>query len=182
MNLELVPESATVLHEECLEFDFANPPIDPKELAQSLHDIMIKSDGLGLSANQVGLPYKVFVMRTGDEPFAVFNPKNVDISDRELVMKEGCLSFPNLWLHVKRNPEALVSYQVSTGEWVNKQKLEGLKARVFLHEYDHLLGVTFDERCGELSLSLAKKRRAKAVRLKQKLANKIASQALSSSS
>ena len=63
MNLELVPESATVLHEECLTFDFKNPPYDPKELAKSLHDKMVSQDGLGLSANQVGIPYRIFVMR-----------------------------------------------------------------------------------------------------------------------
>jgi peptide deformylase len=48
---------------------------------------MLKSDGLGLSANQVGLPYRVFVMRTGEKPYAVFNPKGVDVSEKELSMK-----------------------------------------------------------------------------------------------
>ena len=100
MNLEFVPETSPVLLQECKEFDFENPPFDPKEFVQSLHDKMIKSDGLGLSANQVGQPYRVFVMRTGEKPYAVFNPRIVDVSDKELTMKEGCLSFPLLYLNV----------------------------------------------------------------------------------
>jgi len=98
IELNLVSETSPVLLQECKEFDFNNPPFDPKEFAQALHDKMIKNDGLGLSANQVGQPYRVFVMRTSEKPYAVFNPKIVDVSDKELTMKEGCLSFPLFFL------------------------------------------------------------------------------------
>ena len=158
MNLEFVPESATVLHEQCLEFDFANPPINPKELAQSLHDIMVKSDGLGLSANQVGLPYKVFVMRTGDEPFAVFNPKIVDISDRELVMKEGCLSFPLLYLNVKRPDGVRIRYQKEDGS-TTTEKFIGMTARIALHEFDHMLGKLYTQKASAFETQRAMRKR-----------------------
>jgi peptide deformylase len=182
-DLKLITENNPLLKQQCEDWNFKADG-DPTELITAMTKIMLNpaTQGIGLAAPQCGVMKNIFIMGTDENLIAVINPKIDElIGDKEIYL-EGCLSFPNLWLHVKRNPEALVSYQVSTGEWVNKQKLEGLKARVFLHEYDHLLGVTFDERCGELSLSLAKKRRAKAVRLKQKLANKIASQALSSSS
>ena len=117
MNLEFVPETSPVLLQECKEFNFDNPPFDPKEFAQALHDKMIKSDGLGLSANQVGQPYRVFVMRTGNEPYAVFNPRVVDVSDKELTMKEGCLSFPLLYLNVKRPDSIRIRFQDETNTY-----------------------------------------------------------------
>jgi len=63
MNLEFVPESSSMLLQPSKEFDFANPPFDPKEFAESLYNTMARHDGLGLSAVQVGHPYRVFAMR-----------------------------------------------------------------------------------------------------------------------
>ena len=129
--------------------------------------------GLGLSANQVGIQKNVIIMGTDERLIACINP-SVDelIGDKEIYL-EGCLSFPDLWLHVKRHPECIVTYQTVDGELVEKKHMKGLEARVFLHEYDHLLGVTFDERVtSALSLELAKKRRAKKQRLTAKLIKK----------
>jgi peptide deformylase len=158
MNLELVSESATVLHEECLEFDFANPPYDPKELAQALHDKMVSQDGLGLSANQVGIPYRVFVMRTGEEPFAIFNPKVVDVSDREISMKEGCLSFPLLYLSVKRPDFVRIRFQDENGE-TRTEKFIGMTARIALHEFDHMLGKVYTQKASAFETQRAIRKR-----------------------
>ena len=158
MNLELVPESATVLHEECLQFDFANPPYDPKELAQALHDKMISQDGLGLSANQVGIPYRVFVMRTGKEPFAMFNPKVVDVSDKEIPMKEGCLSYPLLFLSVKRPDTVRIRYQNVDGE-TNTEQFIGMTARIAQHEFDHMLGKVYTEKASAFETQRAMRKR-----------------------
>jgi peptide deformylase len=158
MNLELVPESATVLHEECLQFDFANPPYDPKELAQALHDKMISQDGLGLSANQVGIPYRVFVMRTGDEPFAIFNPKIVDVSDKEIPMKEGCLSYPLLFLSVKRPDSVRIRFQNEEGE-TRTEKFIGMTARIAQHEFDHMLGKVYTQKASAFETQRAMRKR-----------------------
>lgn len=158
MNLEFVPETSSTLLTECEEFDFSNPPCDPKELAQALHDKMLKSDGLGLSANQVGLPYKVFVMRTGDEPFAMFNPKIVDISDNELVMKEGCLSFPLLYLNVKRPDGVRIRYQKEDGS-TTTEKFIGMTARIALHEFDHMLGKVYTQKASQFETQRALRKR-----------------------
>ena len=183
LELTLVSEQDPALKQQCEDWNFKVDG-DPTELITAMTKIMLNpaTQGIGLAAPQCGVMKNIFIMGTDEHLVACINPVVDELIGEKQIYLEGCLSFPNLWLHVKRNPEALISYQTTTGEWVTKQKLEGIKARVFLHEYDHLLGVTFDERCGELSLSLAKKRRAKAIRLKQKLAKKIASQALSSSS
>jgi peptide deformylase len=158
MNLKLVSESSSTLHEECLEFDFNNPPIDPKEFAKSLHDMMVSKDGLGLSANQVGIPYRVFVMRTGDEPFAIFNPRVVDVSNRELVMKEGCMSFPLLYLNIKRPDSVRIRFQNEMGE-TRTEKFIGMSARVALHELDHMLGKVYTTKASKFETERAVRKR-----------------------
>jgi peptide deformylase len=158
MNLEFVPETSPVLLQECKEFDFDNPPFDPKEFAQALHDKMIKSDGLGLSANQVGQPYRVFVMRTGNEPYAVFNPKIVDVSEKELPMKEGCLSFPLLYLSVKRPDSVRIRFQDENGE-IRTEKFIGMTARIALHEFDHMLGRVYTQKATQFETQRALRKR-----------------------
>ena len=158
MNLEFVSESSPVLLQECKEFDFDNPPFDAKEFAQSLHDKMIKSDGLGLSANQVGQPYRVFVMRTGEKPYAVFNPRIVDVSDKELTMKEGCLSFPLLYLNVKRPDSVRIRFQDESGE-TRTEKFIGMTARIAQHEFDHMLGKVYTQKASEFESQRAMRKR-----------------------
>ena len=99
----LVEEASQVLREPPPVFDFDNPPEDPKEIASKMAETMEKFGGIGLSANQCGLPYRMFVMRTmreGDEEAKVepyFNPELVRISQETELMKEGCLSFPDIY-------------------------------------------------------------------------------------
>jgi len=159
MNLKLIPETSPILLQECKEFDFSNPPYDPKEFAQSLHDVMVKNDGLGLSANQVGEPYKVFVIRVdNDKPFAIFNPKIVDVSERELIMKEGCLSFPLLFLSVKRPDGIRIRFQTETGEIVTERFI-GMTARIALHEFDHMNGKVFTQKASSFETQRALRKR-----------------------
>jgi peptide deformylase len=158
IKLNFVSETSPVLLQECEEFDFDNPPCDPKELAQALHDKMLKSDGLGLSANQVGLPYRVFVMRTGEKPYAVFNPKVVDVSEKELSMKEGCLSFPLLYLSVKRPDSVRIRFQDETGE-MRTEKFIGMTARIALHEFDHMLGKVYTQKATQFETQRALRKR-----------------------
>ena len=158
IEMNYVPEDSEILLTECQEFDFTNPPYNPKELAQSLHDKMVKSDGLGLSANQVGIPYKVFVMRTGDEPFAMFNPRIVDISEKEISMKEGCLSFPLLYLSVKRPDAVRIRFQNERGE-TNTERFIGMTARIVLHEFDHMLGKVYTQKASTFETQRALRKR-----------------------
>jgi peptide deformylase len=158
MNLEFVSETSPILLQECKEFDFSNPPFDPKEFAQALHDKMVKSDGLGLSANQVGHPYRVFVMRTANEPYAVFNPRVVDVSDKELTMKEGCLSFPLLYLNVKRPDSIRIRFQDENGE-TRTEKFIGMTARIALHEFDHMLGKVYTQKASSFEAQRAMRKR-----------------------
>lgn len=158
-ELQLIPESSEILKKTQENFDFSNPPYDPKEFAVKLHECMVKNDGLGLSACQVGIPYRVFAMRVdGDEPYVLFNPKVVSVSDKTISMKEGCLSFPLLYMNVKRPDAVRVRFQTYDGETTTKQFI-GMSARVALHELDHMDGVTFLNRASAFEMQRAVRKR-----------------------
>ena len=158
---ELVEEAAQVLRNPTEKFDFDNPQTDPKELEKGLVETMEKYGGLGLSANQVGIDLSVFVMRTQDEGIvAFFNPEITQISKETEMMKEGCLSFPDIYIMLKRPKVVVMDYQTVEGEQ-RSIKLEGLGARCVQHEIDHLNGVIFLQRASQLKIERALKARPK---------------------
>lgn len=137
-------------------FDFNNPPVAPRYLAVSLIETMVANRGLGLAANQVGLPYRVLVMGAENVGFACFNPEILSVEGEETT-QEGCLSFPGLFLKVKRPYRIEVKYTDMAG--VVQQKIfEGLTARIFQHELDHLNGVKFTSLVGPAALDIAKQK------------------------
>ena len=164
---QLIEEASKVLRTPPPEFDFENPPEDPKEIAKNLGEAMDKFGGLGLSANQVGLPYRIFVMRTmheGDEEptnIAYFNPEITRVSQETESLKEGCLSFPDLFLMIKRSKTIEFKYQDEEGE-EHTVMMEGLGARCVLDEVDHLNGILFLQRASRLKIERAMKARTKA--------------------
>ena len=158
---ELVEEAAQVLRNPTEKFDFDNPQTDPKELQAGLVETMEKYGGLGLSANQVGVDLSVFVMRTQDEGIvAFFNPEITQISQETEMMKEGCLSFPDIYIMLKRPKVVVMDYQTVDGE-KRSIKLGGLGARCVQHEIDHLNGVIFLQRASQLKIERALKARPK---------------------
>ena len=144
--MKLVNETDPILNQVCQDYDFENPPFENTEqFAVDLYNAMVKNDGLGLSACQVGYPYRVFAMRTNTEnPLVLFNPRIVDVSENLVSMKEGCLSFPLLYLNVKRPDRVRIRYQEFTGQTITDTFI-GMSARVALHEYDHLEGKVFTQ-------------------------------------
>ena len=146
MELNILPEASPILHEACERFNFDTPQLDAKDFAESLYTLMVKCDGLGLSANQVGHKVQAFAIRIDDDsPTVLFNPKVVDRSDKFINMKEGCLSYPLLFLNIGRPDSVRIRFQDYTGVMQTKQFI-GLSARVALHELDHLQGVTYTHR------------------------------------
>lgn len=141
-------------------FDFENPPMDPKELFINLRDTMIHHHGLGLSANQVGIPYSVFVMgnpRKTDEILGFFNPKILDYSGDLVALEEGCLSFPGLVLSVPRWEN--IRYRATNYEnLTDSGKFSGMSSRIFQHEYDHSEGVVFLDKLSKLKREMALKK------------------------
>ena len=97
---------------------------DRQKLQDELIETMKNFKGLGLSANQVGLMERVFVMYTNfekREATACFNPKITYYGEQEVFMDEGCLSYPGLWLKVKRPYNIFVNYE--NGEIINYAKV-----------------------------------------------------------
>lgn len=135
---------------------------DAVELEKAMCDFMVENRGIGLAANQVGITKRVFVMGSYNienfpEPFALFNPRIIKISDETLLAKEGCLSYPDLWLSVKRPAVIEVEYQDSLGN-THEAAMSGLIARCFQHELDHLDGVCFVDKVSAMKLQLAMKK------------------------
>ena len=158
-KIDLLPEDHPVLHQEPLTWIFDPPQADPKLMYDIMLENMVYHHGLGLSANQIGMPVKVFAMRTDESDNAIvcFNPEITEESKEMVTMEEGCLSFPLLYLK-KRRPEKLtIKYQNVDGDFI-ETKFEGLAARVFHHEMDHMEGKTFLDGVSKILLQSARKK------------------------
>ncbi len=159
MEFNLGPHNTLI--EISTPWDFENDG-DAIQLEADMIDFMERNHGIGLAANQIGLSKRVFVIGSKKidgfpEPFAVFNPVIKDVSKEESLDNEGCLSYPGLWLQVKRPDVIQVEYQDSKGN-IHEVGMSGLIARCFQHEYDHLNGVCFVDKVSSLKLQLAMKR------------------------
>ena len=119
-----------------------------RHVAISMIETMKEHRGIGLAANQVGLGYRLFVMGAEGVGYAFFNPEILEVTGEE-IFKEGCLSFPGLFLPVKRPATVKLRYQDMNGE-IKEQEFSGLSARIILHEYDHLLGIVFTQQVSKI--------------------------------
>ena len=136
------------LYQPTQRFDFYDPPMEPQKLVDLLSEAMCDLGGVGLSANQVGLPFRVFVMgnpTNKESIIPIFNPNIINYSDEQEVAEEGCLSSPGYLLSVRRPVEIRV--RMSTVEDLrDSAKFTGYTSRIFQHEYDHMEGIDFRSR------------------------------------
>lgn len=116
--------------------------------------------GVGLAAPQVGSNCRMFVIEVDGDHLACFNPYVVSVADENDLSQEGCLSFPGLWMKVKRSAWLVGGYYDQYGNQVER-RFDGVAARCFQHELDHLNGITFTGLVSPLVLGMAKKRRNK---------------------
>jgi len=152
-----------LLRVQAPEWDFGNPPVDPATLEKELIETMLAHDGIGLAATQVGLLYRVFVMGwrgAPEEAKAFFNPIVVATVDEVEDLEEGCLSFPGIYVNIKRPKKILARWQNSKGEW-EESEFEGYNCKCFLHELDHLEGIVFQDRVSSLKWALGVKKSKK---------------------
>ena len=122
--------------------------LDRHHLSRVLIDNMIHHNGIGISANQIGIWERAFAMVRdieNNEVMVCFNPRIIKSYSEEVEMEEGCLSYPELFLKVKRPDKIIVKYE-DEDKKTHKIKLEGLASRVFQHEYDHMEGIDFTQR------------------------------------
>jgi peptide deformylase len=161
--LKIVKFPNDILRERMPEFDFANPSMDPIQLEKDLVETMLAHDGIGLAANQVGICTRVFAMGHRDNPDSVqafFNPLVVATVDETEDLEEGCLSFPSIYVNIKRPKKIIARWQNSQGE-LQESEFDGYNCKCFLHELDHLEGIVYQDRVSALKWALAVKKTKK---------------------
>ncbi len=144
-KLSIVENDFDLLHYPSLEVKHFKKPL--RDLAKSMYKTMKKEDGLGISAIQVGEPIRMFVYQTEKmkDPIFAVNPEIVEYSDTKVKDTEGCLSLPGIKKDVERSTQIDVKYLNTFGHPV-VATLQGLEARVFQHEFDHLNGILITDK------------------------------------
>ena len=138
-----------------------------KEIKEKMTDIMLSNGGIGLSANQIGLDAKIFIMGDTKENISlIINPKVLQHTQDTVLELEGCLSFPNVYMKIRRPKEILAEYYDESLEQ-KRTHVKGYGTKVFLHEWDHLHGITFKDRVSNMKWNMALK---KAKKLEKKYA------------
>ena len=155
---ELVKEDDPFLRETPETFNFDNPQVDSEKLVDQLFANMIHHNGVGLSANQIGIPVSVFAMRMDEHALVVFNTEILEWSEETTYMKEGCLSFPGLWVAIERAKSVAVKFQVFDGEEQAGSMID-LSARIFQHESEQMDGDIFIDNVSSFRLKSAMKKR-----------------------
>jgi peptide deformylase len=174
-KLELVNPNHELMNRVPKLFDFEKDKDSACFIGSVLFQKMGDLGGIGLSANQLGLDMQVFVMANNDDKgIYIFNPQIIETSKQEVTFKEGCLSYPGIFLYIKRPLEIKAKYYNEFGE-ENVVVYRGLTARVFQHEYDHMMGTDFTRKVSKFKLNLAKK---KYVNVKKKIIQKHANKTI----
>ena len=142
MIRDLIKSEDPLLHKR---IDLCSYNLDRQFLSKTLIESMIHHNGLGLSANQIGISERAFAMVRDieyNDIIVCFNPRIIKSYTEEVEMEEGCLSYPDLFLNITRPKKIIVKYE-DVDKKFHKLKLDGLSARIFLHEYDHMEGITY---------------------------------------
>ena len=167
--LPLYDENYYMLQQTMPEYKEALPNAYMNKLVARMQMTMQKFGGIGLSANQCGVTSRVFIIGHEDFSIVCINPKVISQSNEMIKTEEGCLSFPGLFCKIDRPAWVDVAFTNQKGENV-ETRLEGLTARCFLHELDHMNGIRFTNHVGAVSLKMAREKQNKRIKLiKRKL-------------
>jgi len=174
--MKLIRETSELLTRPMPAFDFENPIVPAQELIDAMQEVRKENGGVGLAAPQVGVETRVLVIGAGNfesegtEDFnkAFFNPSIKYLEGEESYMIEGCLTFPGLFVKIKRPDVACINYCDENG--VNFEEIfTGMTSRILQHEIDHLDGILFTSRANRVHLEKAKKDRRLSERRRKKL-------------
>lgn len=156
--MKLVSIHDPILKTPTTPIDFNN--MSPRQIefnALSIMETLSTMGGLGLSANQIGLPYRIFALNMGDKIWAIINPVVVDKSTLKSSFQEGCLSYPGLYLKLSRAQSITLKFNAITGEEMT-QTFDGLTATCVQHELDHLDGILYTDLVHPFHLEKAKRK------------------------
>jgi peptide deformylase len=162
--LPLFDENHPMLRQAIPEYDIRKLPSPlTTKLVKRLKMTMKLHNGLGLSANQCGVFERIFVIGSGENVWACINPKIIASSDDIEKDKEGCLSFPGLSVSIDRPKWVEVEYYNENGGQV-QMRFDGLTARCFQHELDHMNGVRMVDKVKPLALQMAREKQKKLIK------------------
>ena len=135
----------------------------PEQVSKNMFDTLKKDAGIGLAGPQIGLLKKIFIIDTTplleDDPLIkkveqlFVNPKILEVSDDQVIYNEGCLSIPGIYKDLYRPAKIRVRYQDLSFNTI-EEELDGMPARIFQHEYDHLEGILFIDKLSALQRKL----------------------------
>ena len=157
MTDDLVNYDDPLLRTHLRKFDF-DGDMDAHTLVDMMHMIREKNGGIGLAANQIGINAQVLIVGTADWRQEFINPESVELHGEMIYLEEGCLSFPELYVKIKRPKGITLTYFDANGT-IHNNSFDGMTSRVIQHELDHLKGITFEAIANPYHLEKAKKRR-----------------------
>ena len=133
-------ENRKILKRKAPDFDFSkHDPKEIKETVSEMRKLMKVSQGVGLSANQAGLDWRMFVAEYRNKFYVMFNPVITKKSEETSTLEEGCLSVPEEYVETERSEIITIEALDRKGKKV-KIRAFGILARIFQHETDHLNG------------------------------------------
>tara|TARA_B100001939_G_C16925295_1_gene611303 strand:- start:1297 stop:1740 length:444 start_codon:yes stop_codon:yes gene_type:complete len=145
--MKLVDTTDERLYQKCSHVEKPQS-LSIKMLRDKMVKLMKREDGIGLAATQVGKSEAIFIMYKGGRIITCINPSISWQSDDVVEMKEGCVSFPNMFIKIWRPSKIIAEYTDIRGKRIT-EKMEGMEARCYQHELDHLSGITFIHRQDE---------------------------------
>ena len=169
MIYTLLESEHPLLSTELPEITAETEPESRQELLDNMVETMKHYGGIGLSANQCGIPIRMFVFGDSKNYIPCFNPKILEYGGPEMPIEEGCLTYPGLFVKIYR-PEWIVAEWEDENRELHKENFTELNSRVFQHEYDHMEGIDFRTRAGRISLNMAQRKVKRAQRKMKKMA------------
>lgn len=132
-------------------------------LLKQLRKTLKQYGALGLSANQCNISERVFVIGTDQFTISCINPKVIEMSDVLIKESEGCLSYPCVFLKIDRPAWIVAEFTDEHGQ-IKQQRLEGMSARCYVHELDHMNGINFVKHVGQASIQVARRKAEKYIK------------------
>lgn len=172
--LPLYDENHPMLQDEIPEYRDPLPSPNMSTLIKRLKMTMKLYGGIGLSANQCGVFERVFVIGTDEFQIACINPRVLEVSDDVDKSSEGCLSFPGFFLKIPRAKSIHAEYTDESGQ-TQRMWLDGITARCYLHELDHMNGIRFIDKVGPVAISQARRKQSKVIKKVQRKNEKTSS-------
>ena len=144
-TLEIKKYGDPVLRKKCREVEKTDITPEIQRLIEDMKETMEKNEGVGLAHPQIGGLKRIIIVQTEKGPLGFINPRIVKKTKETEIMEEGCLSLPGVFLKIKRRKGVEIKALDKEGGEV-QIKTEGLAARIFQHEIDHLNGVLIIDR------------------------------------